>query len=265
MSIRTRRLQIGADELRRQLRTPDGQPVHEVVPDSEAGRGLDRPGTGRSAPGDMGRPRRRQGAPGRLLVNVARPAALAAAQDVELYRVPASLSRPSRARTRESRQAHPDAHPRLARPTRHGARVESRRRPPRRTDCSARSWRQLWTTSSSRGIPAFCEGQGSNDHAERPVISVAAGPTPVPTRSIRAIGHWCSSLPGQDLRFGEAAALRRERPRPRSGHGPNRATARSSRAGSFMEGPPKTDAGRRTIALPPHVVPELRSTSRERS
>jgi integrase len=59
------------------------------------------------------------------------------------------------------------------------------------------------------------------------------------------------------LRFGEAAALRRGDIDLRLGTVRIERQLQELRTGELREGPPKTDAGRRTIALPPHIESEL--------
>ncbi|MDQ2728270.1 MAG: site-specific integrase [Actinomycetota bacterium] len=92
--------------------------------------------------------------------------------------------------------------------------------------------------------------------AERPVASVgdvqALADAIAPRfRLVVLLGAWCG------LRRGELLALRR------GDIDLDHATVRVERAvqhrqnGTLEFGPPKTDAGRRTVAIPPHLTPEV--------
>jgi hypothetical protein len=59
------------------------------------------------------------------------------------------------------------------------------------------------------------------------------------------------------LRFGEAAALRREDIDLALGTVRIERQLQELKSGELREGPPKTEAGRRLVSLPPHVLPEL--------
>lgn len=62
---------------------------------------------------------------------------------------------------------------------------------------------------------------------------------------------WCS------LRFGELAALTRRRIDPIHGVVEVHETLTETANGLRQLGPPKTKAGRRTVTVPPHVLPEV--------
>ncbi len=104
--------------------------------------------------------------------------------------------------------------------------------------------------------PCVLRGAGVERSAERPVLSVVqvaslAGEIDPRYRSMVLLATWAG------LRFGEAAGLRRS---------DIDVTARTLRierqmqelkSGELVEGLPKTEAGRRLVSLPPHVMPEL--------
>ena len=60
------------------------------------------------------------------------------------------------------------------------------------------------------------------------------------------------------LRYGEAAGLKRADVDLQAEIVRVERQLQELKGGRLIEGPPKTDAGRRTISLPPHVVPELK-------
>ena len=106
--------------------------------------------------------------------------------------------------------------------------------------------------------PCVLRGAGIEHHAERPVITIAQVATIADAvdpryRAMVLLATWAG------LRFGEAAGLKR------LDIDLSAATVRVDRqlvelqGGHLIEGPPKTAAGRRLIALPPHIVPELES------
>lgn len=75
--------------------------------------------------------------------------------------------------------------------------------------------------------------------------------TPERFRAMVLLSSWCG------LRFGEVTELRRRDVDVKAG------TVRVDRAvtragGGYMVGPPKSDAGRRTVAIPPHLLPLVR-------
>ncbi len=106
--------------------------------------------------------------------------------------------------------------------------------------------------------PCSIAGAGQETAAERPAVSVAevyalaeqVGPE---WRTLILLAAFAG------LRFGELAALRRERLDPVSGT-VTVAEAVSDLAGGVRHiGPPKSHAGRRTVAIPPHMLGELQT------
>lgn len=104
--------------------------------------------------------------------------------------------------------------------------------------------------------PCVIERGGVERSPERPVLTVAevgalAEAIAPRFRVLVLISAWCG------LRRGELLALRR------SDFDPLHKTLRVERAmnqlidGTLVVGPPKTDAGRRSIAIPPHIIPDL--------
>jgi integrase len=111
--------------------------------------------------------------------------------------------------------------------------------------------------------PCRISGAGKSKAARKPQVAtldelaVIVEATPVRYRAMILLAAWCA------MRFGELAELRRkdvdlERRRINV----NRAVIRVD--GVFEVGPPKTDAGKRSIALPPHLVDMLREHLDER-
>ena len=70
-------------------------------------------------------------------------------------------------------------------------------------------------------------------------------------RAMVVMAAWCG------LRFGELAALRRDRIDLLHGKVRVAETVTELASGERFAGPPKTSAGRRTVAIPPNVVPVL--------
>lgn len=104
--------------------------------------------------------------------------------------------------------------------------------------------------------PCQIERAGVERSAERPVATVAevtalADSIAPRFRCLVLLSAWCG------LRRGELFGLQRSDFDARHG------TVRVERAmhqlvnGTLVIGPPKTDAGRRTVAIPPHVLPEI--------
>ena len=118
-----------------------------------------------------------------------------------------------------------------------------------------------WATAVRDGAipanPANIPGAGTDRAKERPVASVAqvAALIEAITPRYRAavlLGAWCG------LRRGEIIALRPEDIDLDAGT----VTVRTNRVELLetrqaFDAPPKTDAGKRTIAVPPHVLPIL--------
>jgi integrase len=105
--------------------------------------------------------------------------------------------------------------------------------------------------------PCQVPGAAVERSAERPVASIAevdalASAVEPRYRAMVLLAAWCS------LRFGELAALT-----PANIdllHGVIRVEHAVSEAGGVpVLGPPKTEAGRRTVAIPPHLHDELRA------
>ena len=104
--------------------------------------------------------------------------------------------------------------------------------------------------------PCILRGAGVERSAERPVISIAevAALSDVIDPRYRALvllATWAG------LRFGEAAALRRGDIDLASSTVRIERQLQELKSGELQVGPPKTDAGRRVVSLPPHVLPEL--------
>jgi integrase len=104
--------------------------------------------------------------------------------------------------------------------------------------------------------PCILRGAGVERSAERPVISVAEVATLSDVidpryRALVLLATWAG------LRFGEAAALRRGDIELASGTVRIERQLQELKSGERQEGPPKTEAGKRVVSLPPHVLPEL--------
>ena len=104
--------------------------------------------------------------------------------------------------------------------------------------------------------PCSIRSAGREEPVERPMITLeqldaitaAAGER---SRSLIEMAAWCG------LRFGELAALRKNRI-DLDTETVMVAESVSVLAGGVRHvGPPKSDAGRRTVAIPPHIVPAL--------
>ncbi len=104
--------------------------------------------------------------------------------------------------------------------------------------------------------PCAAERGGVERSPERPVLSVAqvgalADAIAPRFRAVVLVSAWCG------LRRGKCLALRR------SDFDPLHKTLRVERAmnqlidGTLIVGPPKTEAGRRSVAVPPHIIPDL--------
>jgi integrase len=105
--------------------------------------------------------------------------------------------------------------------------------------------------------PCRVRGAGSarRQRAVKPAtiaeLATIVAHTPERYRAMVALSSWCG------LRFGEVTELRRRDVDLRAG------TVRVERAvtragGAYVVGDPKSDAGRRTVAVPPHLLPVLR-------
>jgi len=104
--------------------------------------------------------------------------------------------------------------------------------------------------------PCQIKGAAAEHPGERPVATIAevealADAVPPSYRAMVLLAAWCS------LRFGELAALTRQRVNPIQGWVDVQQTLTETDDGRLQLGPPKTKAGRRTVAIPPHVVSDL--------
>jgi integrase len=105
--------------------------------------------------------------------------------------------------------------------------------------------------------PCKVKGAGTDRPAERPVATMAevealASAVNARWRAMVLLAYWCG------LRLGELRALRRSDLDLLH----NWVEVREQIVdvgGRLMAGPPKTDAGRRRVAIPPHIVAELAS------
>lgn len=106
--------------------------------------------------------------------------------------------------------------------------------------------------------PCQIKGAATEHAAERPVASVAevdaladaVGPQ---YRTMVLLAAWCS------LRFGELAALTRRRVDPLNAVIEVVATLTETDDGLHQLGSPKTKAGLRKVAIPPHIIPEVKA------
>jgi len=104
--------------------------------------------------------------------------------------------------------------------------------------------------------PCTIKGAGTERPAERPTLTVpqvyALADAIAPEfRALVLTGTFCG------LRLGELLALRRRHIDLLHGRLTVAEQAQELRDGTVWFGPPKTEAGRRTVAVPPHVLPEL--------
>lgn len=102
--------------------------------------------------------------------------------------------------------------------------------------------------------PCSIKGASSEEHKDQSIPNVAevealAGAVPERYKAMVLLAAWCS------LRFGELAALRRDRIDLLHGEITVTETVTELGTGERFVGPPKTAAGRRTVAIPPHLVP----------
>lgn len=127
---------------------------------------------------------------------------------------------------------------------------------------SARAYQLLraaLNTAVSDGViatnPCKVKGAGEGRPDERPMASIAevdalAAAMRDRWRAMVLVAYWCS------LRLGELRALRRKDIDLLHGWVNVREQVVDV-AGKLDLGPPKTDAGRRRVAIPPHVVPDM--------
>jgi integrase len=104
--------------------------------------------------------------------------------------------------------------------------------------------------------PCQIKGAAAERPEERAVATIAevdalADAVPPRYRAMVLLAAWCS------LRFGELAALTRRRVNPIQGWVDVHQTLTETDDGRLELGPPKTKAGQRTVAIPPHVLPDL--------
>lgn len=105
--------------------------------------------------------------------------------------------------------------------------------------------------------PCVLKGAGVERHAERPVLSTLevaslADAIDPKYRAMVLVATWAG------LRFGEAAGLKRCDVDLKAEVVRVERQLQELAGGKLIEGPPKTDAGRRLISLPPHIVPDLK-------
>jgi integrase len=104
--------------------------------------------------------------------------------------------------------------------------------------------------------PVEVKGASKEPSHEQPVATVAevgslTDAVPAQYRAMVVMAAWCG------LRFGELAALRRDRIDLLHGKVRVAETVTELASGERFAGPPKTAAGRRTVAIPPNVIPVL--------
>lgn len=104
--------------------------------------------------------------------------------------------------------------------------------------------------------PCAIKGAGQESSPERPAVSIPqvyalAGAVAPRWRALILLAAFCG------LRFGELAALTRERVDLQHHTVTVSASAARLRGGRRVVGPPKSEAGRRTVAIPPHIVDDL--------
>ncbi len=104
--------------------------------------------------------------------------------------------------------------------------------------------------------PCTVKGASVEHHDERPVATVAqidtlAGAVHPRYRAMVLLAAWAG------MRFGELAGLRTVDIDPVAGTVRVIRQLQESGAGAITFGPPKTAAGRRTITIPPHVLPVI--------
>jgi integrase len=106
--------------------------------------------------------------------------------------------------------------------------------------------------------PCQVERAGVERAPERPVATiaeVAALSEAMPPRfsALVLLASWCG------LRRGELMGLRRDDVNLMGGTLRIERTVQQLSDGSLLVGPPKTDAGRRTVAIPPHILPVVKA------
>ena len=109
--------------------------------------------------------------------------------------------------------------------------------------------------------PVALKGAAGERVVKRPIPTVAevdalAEAVPDRFKAMVLLASWCS------LRFGELAALKCEQFDLLNGEVVVTESVTELASGERLIGPPKTEAGRRAVAIPPNVVPHRRSSSR---
>jgi integrase len=121
--------------------------------------------------------------------------------------------------------------------------------------------RAICHTAMDEGLmlknPCSIRGAGQEHSRERPMLTVAqvdalAGAVQVRWRALVLLAAWCG------LRFGELAALTRADLDIDAGVVHVRASAVTLSRGRRHMGPPKSPAGIRSVAIPPHILTDLR-------
>jgi integrase len=102
--------------------------------------------------------------------------------------------------------------------------------------------------------PVTVKGAAKEEEYEQAVATVAevdalAAAVPDSYKAMVLLAAWCA------LRFGELAALRRDRIDLLHGEIRVAEAVTELATGERFSGPPKTAAGRRTVAIPPHLLP----------
>jgi integrase len=104
--------------------------------------------------------------------------------------------------------------------------------------------------------PCIIKGAGTEHHAERPVASVDQIADLVDVvddryKAMILVAAWCG------LRYGELAGLTRQDIDTQAGTIKVRQQLQELSNGTLQFGRPKTDAGIRTVAMPPHIIPAV--------
>lgn len=104
--------------------------------------------------------------------------------------------------------------------------------------------------------PCVLKGAGVEHYAERPILTVAQVRLLLEAiepryRGMVLLATWAG------LRFGESAGLKRMDLDLGSGFVRIERQLQELKSGELIEGPPKTAAGRRVIAIPPHILADL--------
>lgn len=111
--------------------------------------------------------------------------------------------------------------------------------------------------------PCVVRGAASAESPERPVATIAEVDALVdamhpPYRAMVVLAAWCG------LRLGELLALTRRRIDVLHGTVEVVGSTYERTDGTILVGPPKTPSGRRTVSIPPHVLPTLERHLRDR-